>query len=119
MTFLALSSSPVEPLLVLLQSGDLSVPGIDGLTARRSGQGLFGSPVALAAPLGEEGGVEALPTEERSLLGLAQRVVLGQDPRLVGRGEPAWPSGSFGDLGVRVSGVVHRTSMLARAVRVG
>src|SRR5579884_3103990 len=102
----------LEVLGPALQPGDLLVTGISRLATGAATQGLFGALVTLASPLGEQRRVEALSAQEGTLLGLGQVLVLGEDPGLVGGGEPSWSPGSLRDLGVRI-GVVRHCAIVA------
>src|SRR5699024_1949329 len=81
--------SLLRPLAQLL---DLSIPTIP---RRRSQPGLR-TGLSLLAPLRDVGGVQAFPAQDRAALAAVRRVVLGQDLRLVLRGEraPLRPVGS-------------------------
>jgi hypothetical protein len=48
-----------------LQAGDLPGPGIGRLAPGGAAQGFFGTLIPLTAPFGEEGGVQALPAQQR------------------------------------------------------
>jgi transposase len=65
--------------------------------------------VTLLAPLGDQRGVQALAPEQRALAGLAELLVLGQDPQLVGGRVLAWRPGPLGDFGV--GHLVHTASL--------
>jgi hypothetical protein len=53
------------------------------LAAGVAAERLFGAVISLAAPLGDERAVEALTAQQRALLRFRQRLVLGENPRLV------------------------------------
>jgi len=72
-----------EPALLLLEPGDLLVAWIGRLAAGVAAERLFGAVISLAAPLGDERAVEALTAQQRALLRFRQRLVLGENPRLV------------------------------------
>src|SRR5262249_12460736 len=62
--------------------------------------------------------VQTLPSQQRTLAGLVQTLVLVEDLSLVLRRVPARATGSLGDLGVRIVRVVHGASLDARVQRI-
>jgi hypothetical protein len=105
-----------QALVLLAQGNDFAVAGVGTRPARRLGQLLKGAAVALVAPLGDVGGVEALAAQERPALGSCELVVGRQHLGLVaGRELP--PAGFGWDLGVRV--VVHAQAFSAASMEWG
>src|SRR6266511_1326063 len=104
----------LQALVLLAQPGDLLLAGVSRLASRRLGQRLQRPAVTLLAPLGDQGGVQALTPQQRTLALLVQPLVLLQDLRLVLRRVPPWPASTPGDLRVWIGGVAHRASLGVR-----
>ena len=104
---LGLGELGAQALVLPAQASVLALHRVGRRASHGLGQGLEGAAVALLAPVGDEGGGEALAPQQRALALPVEDFVLGQDPRFVRR-RVAPLGGPLGDLGV---GVAHATSI--------
>jgi len=78
-----------QPLILPPQPGQIAISSIRCRVSGGLAQRLQRALVTLLAPGTDQRGVQAFAAQQRALAGPVQRLVLGQDLLLVGRGVPA------------------------------